>query len=285
MNFEETKDLCTRKHVPNGGLIAVQSDYGMEGTASKIVGSILSTSPKTEVYNIISAIPKKDVSTASCAIYSFFQFFPVGSVCLSLVGEGKPCVVKTSQGRYIITPDNGTLTAWYAKFPFTMVREIDLSKAPGNCIPLAWAAARLASGQCSFEEMGPAYAVEDIVLINVKPPKVENGLVECGIFSLVKNFGNLNLSATYEEFEKSGIRFGDHVNVLLLRDGAEIFNEDMLYEHSFGFANPGDPILFNGSTGYMGLGLNLESFVAKYMPESMAPGFDLSCYELVIKRI
>lgn len=285
MEFEKTKKPCTVKKLPNGGLVAVQSDYGMEGQASKIIGSILSTSPNTEVYNVISAIPKGDVSTASCAIYSFFQFFPIGSVCLSLVGDGRPCVVKTSQGRYIITPDNGTLTAWFSKFPFTMIREIDLSQAPKNCIPLAWAAARLASGQCTFEDMGPSYSTNDIVLIKVKPAKVEDGLVECGIFSLVKNFGNLNLSATYEEFEKSNIRFGDHVNVLLKRNGKEIFKQDMLYEHSFGFAKPGDPILFNGSTGYMGLGLNLESFVSKYMPESMAPGFDLSCYELVIKRI
>ncbi len=277
--------VFTRKSVPSGGLVAVQSDYGMGGAASKIVGSILSTSPSTTVYDVTSAIPKGDVATASCAMYSFFQFFPVGSVCLSLVGEGRPCVVKTSRGRYIVTPDNGTLTAWYSKFPFEEVREVDLSGAPDGCTPLAWAAARLASGKCSFEDMGPSYFAKDIVLIDAKPARIGDGVVECGVFSLVRNFGNLNLSATYEEFEKSGIRFGDHVNVLMRRDGVEIFNEDMLYEHSFGFAKPGDPILFNGSTGYMGLGLNLESFVSKYMPESMEDGFDLSRYEIAIRRI
>ena len=193
--------------------------------------------------------------------------------------------MKTSQGRFIVTPDNGTLTAWYSKFPFEDVRDVDLSGAPAGCIPLAWAAARLASGKCTFEGMGPAYSAKDIVLIDAKPAKVGEGVVECGVFSLVRNFGNLNLSATYEEFEKSGICFGDYVNVLICGDGIEIFNKDMLYEHSFGFAKPGDPILFNGSTGYMGLGLNLESFVSKYMSESMQDGFDLSRYGIVIRRI
>ena len=269
----------------NIGLIAVQSDYGLGGQAARITGSILATSPDVEVYDVTSAIPKGDVATASCAIYSFFQFFPVGSVCLSLVGTGRPCVVKTAQGRYIVTPDNGVLTAWYSKFPFTEIRELDLKAAPKGCIPLAWAAARLASGKCKFEQMGPAYSVEEVVLLSSKPVKVAPGLVQCGVFSLVRNFGNLNLTATYEEFEKSGICFGDHVNVLMTRDGIEIFNEDLLYEHSFGFAEPGAPILFNGSTGYMGLGLNLESFVSAYMPEALEDGADLERYELVIKRI
>lgn len=266
-------------------LIAVQSDYGMDGSAAKITGSILATSPSTEVYEVTNAIPKGDVATASCAIYSFFQFFPVGSVCLSLVGAGRPCVVRTSGGRYIVTPDNGTLTAWCLKFPFTEIRELNLAGAPKAGIPLAWAAARLASGQCSFEEMGESYPVERIVKLQVEPAKVSECRVECGVFSLVKNFGNLNLGATYEEFEKSGICFGNHVNVLMLKDDCEIFNQDLLYERSFGFAEPGAPILFNGSTGYMGLGLNLESFVATYMPEALADGADLSCYKVVIRRI
>lgn len=271
--------------LPKGGLIAVQSDYGMGGAAASIVGSILKTNPFATVYDVTSAIPKGDVATASCAMYSFFQFFPVGSVCLSLVGEGKPCIVKTAQGRFIATPDNGTLTAWHSKFPFCEIREVDLSKAPDGCIPLAWACARLAGGDVTFEEMGPAYDVGEVVLIATEPPKVGDGFVECGVFSLVRNFGNLNLSVTYEDFEKSGIAFGDCVNVSMTRDGVGIFDHDMLYERSFGFARPGDPILFNGSTGYMGLGLNLESFVAAYMPESMEEGFDLSRYSLTIRRI
>jgi S-adenosylmethionine hydrolase len=269
----------------NMNMVVVQSDYGLEGRAAQIVGSILATSPAVEVYDVTSAIPKGDVATASCSIYSFFQFYPVGSVCLSLVGEGKPCVVKTCQGRYLVTPDNGTLTAWAFKFPFTEIREVDLTGAPKACIPLAWAAARLASGQCTFEQMGPAYSAKEVVLLKVEPARVKEGVVECGVFSLVRNFGNLNLGATYEEFEKSGICFGDHVNILMTRDGVKIFNEDLLYERSFGFTKPGAPILFNGSTGYMGLGLNLESFVAAYMPEALEDGVDLSKYELVIRKL
>ena len=164
----------SRKSVPNGGLVAVQSDYGMGGAASRIVGSILSTSPSTTVYDVTSAIPKGDVATASCAMYSFFQFFPVGSVCLSLVGDGRPCVVKTFQGRYIVTPDNGTLTLLKKEFGIDAVREIDetVNRLKGTEKTsifhgrdlFAYCAARLASGVIDFEGVGPEYPVEEIVL-------------------------------------------------------------------------------------------------------------------------
>ena len=43
--------------------------------------------------------------------------------------------------------------------------------------------------------------------------------------------------------------------------------------------------LFNGSSGYMGMGLNQKSFAAAYIPETLLPGADISGYIMTIERI
>jgi S-adenosylmethionine hydrolase len=104
------------------------------------------------------------------------------------------------------------------------------------------------------------------------------------VLSVLENFGNLNLTVSIEEFEKTGIRFGETVHVTLERDGTAAFDSMIPYDRSFGYAALGAPILFNGSTGYIGLGLNQESFAGRYMKDRYDHPEGIAAYDVTIRK-
>ena len=63
---------------------------------------------------------------------------------------------------------------------------------------------------------------------------------------------------------KAGFAHGDLVHVLLQHKGETVFEQDVLYHKSFGFVPEGEPIIFNSSSTYVSLGLNMASFRDKY---------------------
>ena len=261
-------------------IIALQTDYGKDSPKVKALKDELHRlSVGCELYDAVHVLPKGDIVAASTGIYSALQFYPQNSVYLSDVRDKKDCILcaaKTKDGHFIVTPDNGSLTAWYNFFGLESVVRIQ---------NLAEAAAILADSPESFSNLGPEYKVSDVVLITAQKPFIENGYVITSMFSIVKGFGNLNLNVTYEEFEQSGIKFDDSVDVVLTKSGKEVFSaNNVLYAKSFGYVKPKDPVLFNGSTGYMGFGLNIDNFCEKYMPEVYSDNCDLSVYKMTIRR-
>ena len=130
----------------------------------------------------------------------------------------------------------------------------------------AYTAARLASGIIDFEGVGPEYPVEDIV---VYPRKLVIAEIEgdCakGIVSSVSDpFGSIVFNLSTDAFVKAGFAHGDLVHVLLTHKGETVFDREVLYHKSFGFVPEGEPILFNSSSTYVSLGLNMDSFRDKY---------------------
>ena len=89
--------------------------------------------------------------------------------------DRKASVALTEDGYYVVTPDNGSLTHLFFEAGIREIREIDESvnrlKGKGTeevCIfhgrdVFTYCAARLASGQISFEEIGPAYSPDEII--------------------------------------------------------------------------------------------------------------------------
>ena len=100
------------------------------------------------------------------------------TVFVSVVDPGvgtprKASVALLKDGNYVITPDNGTLTHVYYNVGIEAIREIDETKNRyqgtenvsvfhGRDL-FAYTAAKLASGQITFEEVGESYSLDDIV--------------------------------------------------------------------------------------------------------------------------
>lgn len=270
-------------------LIAIETDYGTaDGRAAKLVGAVKRVDASLEVCFANHACPRGNILFAGTMLYNSLAFFPRDTVYACIVeradGENPPCAAKTHDGKLILAPDNGSLTIWLENFGIAALRRLDAAQAPADMNPYAWFAARLANGTLAFDGLGPEYPVESAQRFPMRGAEVGEGYAECGVLSVMENFGNLNLSVSIERFEQTGIRFGDTVRVTLCC-GEEIrFDADVRYDRSFGFTAPGAPILFNGSSGYVGLGLNQASFSDQYMKDRRELPDGVGAYALVIRK-
>ena len=270
-------------------LFALQSDFGYtDGRAADLAGNILKLCPDASIYSVMHALPKGDVPSAALMIYSVLHFWPEGTIYVSIVEEdgakGRPCAAYTVDNKYILTPDNGALSSWLDLYGVKELRALDLSLVPEGVEPYSYFAGALGSGKLAFADVGPAYPAAEAVRFKLMAPTVEDGYVKCVPFSVLRTFGNLNLNVLIDDFAKSGIAIGDNVTVTITRKGETLFEGRMPYNLSFGFAELGAPILFNGSNGFMGMGLNQENFAMAYMPESLQAGCDFNEYVIEIKK-
>lgn len=174
--------------------IVMQSDFGIDsGLVACMHGMCRLVDSELETHDITHLIPAFDIEAASYCLQYTVPFWPDGTVFVSVVDPGvgtsrKASVAKLKNGSYVVTPDNGTLTYLKKRIGVEAIREIneEINRYPltkdvhtfhGRDL-FAYCAARLASGVISFEEVGPAYPVEEIVCHELKWAKISEGLVE-----------------------------------------------------------------------------------------------------------
>ena len=207
-------------------------------------------------------------------------FWPAGTVFVSVVDPGvgthrRASVAKLKNGCYVVTPDNGTLTHMYYKVGIEAIREIDenvnrLKGTEGTSIfhgrdLFAYCAGKLAAGVIDFEGGGPEYPVSEVILHDTLfNPNVQPGCAEGVITEAMKHFGNLNTNIPIDAFSEAGFNFGELVHVTISHEDKVHFDQDVLYEKSFGFVKQGEPIVFNGSMLYLGIALNQGHFTNTY---------------------
>ncbi|MBO6159075.1 MAG: SAM-dependent chlorinase/fluorinase [Firmicutes bacterium] len=163
------------------GYILLQTDFG--GTSAVMSGMCKLVSRDLHVYDLTHFVPKFNVKKAGENIAEVMPYWPAGTVFVSVCdpGVGTPrraCVAKTSNGCYVVTPDNGTLSPIMDRFGIDEVREIDqtINRYHGNEWSdksdifhgrdiFAYCGARLSAGVISFEQVGPAYPIGEIVTL------------------------------------------------------------------------------------------------------------------------
>ncbi|MDO4404228.1 MAG: SAM-dependent chlorinase/fluorinase, partial [Atopobiaceae bacterium] len=221
-------------------ILVFQTDFTYaEGAVSSMYGVVKCVDRELEIYDGTHYIPRFDIWSASYRLYQSLPFWPTGTIYVSVVDPGvgtsrRACVAKTATGHYVVTPDNGTLTHVARHMGITEVREIDeaVNRNPhtrGTSVfhgrdLFGYCAARLASGIILWEEVGPAYPVEQIVRLPLPEPRLEGGLLT-GIVEIVDpNFGNAWTNIPFAMFEKAGICYGDMLH-LVVRHGAELVLE------------------------------------------------------------
>ena len=96
--------------------LVLQSDFGHgDGAVSAMYGVAQGVSEDLRVYDLTHEIPQYDIWEASYRLIQTVGYWPKGTVFVSVVDPGvgstrRSIGVKTRDGHYIITPDNGTLT-------------------------------------------------------------------------------------------------------------------------------------------------------------------------------
>ena len=150
----------------------------------------------------------------------------------------------------------------------------------------AYTAARLASGIINFEGVGPEYPVNEIVTFETThgtvAPRPRGGR-DRRLHKTFRRSGDKHIDV--DEFEKTGIVYGDMTHVTIVKNGETLFDRDVLYHKSFGFVPEGEPILYNGSTTpTIALSLNKRSFAEKFLPHIFDTGENFGDYKITIVK-
>lgn len=244
-------------------ILVFQTDFTYaEGAVSSMYGVVKCVDRELEIMDGTHELPQYDTWSASYRLYQSLEFWPKGTIYVSVVDPGvgtkrRACVAKTVDGYYVVSPDNGSLTHVKKFIGIEEVREIDETKnrlrgkgTEGVAIfhgrdLFGYTAARLASGIIDFEGVGPAYPVSEIVEHPMYEPKIAPGHVE-GYFEINDpNFGNLWTNIPLERFQEAGFAYGDQVQTRIFHEGKEVFSECVLFHQSFGFAKKGSPMIYN----------------------------------------
>ncbi len=269
-------------HVNEKPLLVFQTDFTYkEGAISSMYGVVKCVDRSLEIMDGTHELPQFDTWSASYRLYQSLNFWPEGTIYVSVVDPGvgtarKASVAKTANGYYIVTPDNGSLTHVKKHMGIVEIREIDedLHRLKGKNTEgvsifhgrdlFGHCAAKLASGKITFEEVGQAYPVEEIVEHPIYEPSFENGIVK-GIFEIDDpNFGNMWTNIPLNMFLDNGFNYGDMITLKVLHKGTSVFNEKILFHKSFGFAELGKPMIYNNELMKIALAVSCGSFEKQY---------------------
>lgn len=263
-------------------ILVFQTDFTYkEGAVSSMYGVVKTVDRELEIMDGTHELPQYDTWSASYRLYQSLQFWPEGTIYVSVVDPGvgtkrRACVAKTVDGYYIVTPDNGSLTHVKRFIGIEAVREIDesVNRLRGKGTEgvaifhgrdlFGYTAARLASGIIDFEGVGPEYPVEEIVEHEILEPVIEKGKVQ-GIFEINDpNFGNLWTNIPLKAFEEAGFSYGQNVQVTVRHNGEVKFDKNVLFHKSFGYAEKGDPMVYNNELMKIALAVSQGSFCEEY---------------------
>ena len=204
--------------------LILQSDFGLvDGAVSAMEGVALSVCPELNIRNLTHEITPYNIFEASYRLFQTIEYWPEGSVFVSVVDPGvgskrKSVIALTNDNKYIVTPDNGTLTHVHKYIGIKEVREIeeatnrrkDSEKSytfHGRDV-YAYAGARLASGVITYEQVGPQLPLEKICMLPTYQTEVKENTVTGAIDILDVRFGSLWTSIRQDEFEQIGPQFG-----------------------------------------------------------------------------
>lgn len=263
-------------------ILVFQTDFTYaEGAVSSMYGVVKCVDRELEIFDGTHQIPQYDTWSASYRLYQSLGFWPEGTIYVSVVDPGvgtsrRACVAKTKTGHYVVTPDNGALTHVKRFMGIEEVREIDetVNRLRGKGTEevaifhgrdlFGYCAAKLASGIIDFEGVGPAYPVDEIVEHDILEPTIEPGKVQ-GIFEINDpNFGNLWTNIPLKAFNEAGFEYGEHVNVEICHEGKPVFQQKVLFHKSFGFAEKGEPIIYNNEMMKVAMALSQGSFCKEF---------------------
>lgn len=259
-------------------ILVFQTDFTYkEGAICAMYGVVKSVDRELEIIDGTHEIPQYDIWSASYRLFQSMHFWPEGTIFVSVVDPGvgtprKACVAKTANGYYVVTPDNGSLTHLKAWVGISEVREIDQSVnrlrgkgTEGTSVfhgrdLFGYCAARLASGIITYEGVGPAYPVDEIVTLPIVEPSLQDGKVR-GIFEIGDpNFGNLWTNIPLNLFTQAGFAYGDTLRLTVRREGGVEYQADVPFQPSFGYAPQGEVVIYNNELMRVSVAVNQGSF-------------------------
>ena len=260
--------------------LVFQSDFGLvDGAVSAMYGVAYSVSPDLKMHDLTHDITPYSIWEASYRLIQTISYWPDETVFVSVVDPGvgtsrRSVVAKTKSGKYIVTPDNGTLTHVLRLDGVTAVREIDerVNRLPNSGESYtfygrdvyAYTGARLAAGVISFEEVGPELEVSSLVRLPVVEPYLD-GRAVCGTVDVLDvRFGSLWTNIPRSLFLQTGAKYGDRLSITIENDTRTVYRNIILYAKSFADVYIGEALAYVNSLDCMAVAINQGSFARAY---------------------
>lgn len=275
-------------------VIVMQSDFGIDsGLVSCMHGICKIVDPGLELFDITHILPAFDIEAASFCLQYTVPCWPEGTIFVSVVDPGvgtsrRASVAKLKNGSYVVTPDNGALTYLYHMIGVEEIREIDENK---NRYPktleisvfhgrdlFSYCAAKLAAGLITFEEVGPSYPLDEMVMHKIYPSYEKENGVE-GSILWFDPFGSAGTSIRNEDLARCGFETGQKTAVEIYDGATLVFKGTIPYEKSFGYVEKGSPVLFNGLTSFAAIAINEGNFADLHQLKKE------KIYKIAVKKI
>ena len=260
--------------------LVYQTDFGLvDGAVSAMYGVAYSVNADLRIHDLTHDISPFNIWEASYRLIQTINYWPENTVFVSVVDPGvgsdrKSVVVKTNSGRYIVTPDNGTLTHVIRLEGIAQAREIDenVNRLPrsGESYTFhgrdvyAYTGARLASGLIDFKGVGPELDVNALVSLPIVEPVLDGNAV-CGTIDVLDvRFGSLWTNIPRTLFLETGIQYGDRVSITIENDTRTVYRNIILFARSFADVDVGEALAYVNSLDCVAVAINQGSFARAY---------------------
>ena len=260
--------------------LVYQTDFGLvDGAVSAMYGVAYSVAPELKIHDLTHDITPFNIWEASYRLIQTINYWPEKTVFVSVVDPGvgsdrKSIVVKTNSGRYIVTPDNGTLTHVIRLEGIAEARVIDekINRLPrsGESYTFhgrdvyAYTGARLAAGIIDFEGVGPALDVTALQTLPIVEPVLDGNAV-CGTIDVLDvRFGSLWTNIPRTLFLQTGIQYGDRVSITIENDTRTVYRNIILFARSFADVYVGEALSYVNSLDCVAVAINQGSFARAY---------------------
>jgi len=260
--------------------LVFQTDFGLvDGAVSAMYGVAYSVEPGLRMHDLTHDITPYSIWEASYRLIQTINYWPEKTVFVSVVDPGvgshrKSVVVKTNSGRYIVTPDNGTLTHVLRLEGIAQAREIDetVNRLPrsGESYTFhgrdvyAYTGAKLAAGVIDFEGVGPEIPVEMLTSLPIVEPRIEGNAVYGTIDVLDVRFGSLWTNIPRGLFLETGIQYGDRVHITIENDTRTVYRNIIQFARSFADVYVGEALTYVNSLDCVAVAINQGSFARAY---------------------
>ncbi len=257
-----------------------QTDFGtVDGAVSAMYGVAYGVDEGLNISNLTHEIPQYNIWEASYRLIQTVKYWPEGSVFVNVVDPGvgstrRSVGVKTVDGQYIITPDNGSLTHIKKMTGIAEARIIDeeVNRLPnsGNSYTFhgrdiyAYTGARLAAGVIDFEGVGPKFDVADVIELPIIEASNEGDKVHGTIDVLDVRFGSLWTNISRTLFQELGIKHGSGVEICITNETRTLYKNTLVYAKSFADVHVGEALLYVNSVDCMAVAINQGNFAKAY---------------------
>ena len=95
-----------------------------------------------------------------------------------------------------------------------------------------------------YEEVGPAYSVEDIVTHPIVQPKVSPNRGRRPLRFVIPILGICGPTFPLDVFLDNGFEYGDMIDMTICHGGRVMHQEKALFAKSFGYVNKGETVIY-----------------------------------------